>query len=1771
MFLRYTVTLLLFSTSLFTNYNDGNRNGNLSLIHLESASNAIIDGCVNAITGEYFHASSDLHIAGSEPLSLERYLSDKLRFSYGEHAWENFGFNFASKMNSGTNIYVIEGNGGVFDMEHVGKRGKDSEYHLHHNHAKYGVTNFSGERIGRKNHTRYIKTFIDKKRKNGVVEFPSGTQRTYEKIKTCKIESLLPTKEKYPSGASHEYNYTEGYGLSKITLKAPNGEYLSSIDFKYPSKKDLKTHPYFDAIASNGQSVRYHLQNDDKNTRFNITRVEKNHAPFENIKIKYKKDCKQLIRVRRPDNRYREAQLFHYGWQSTRNGSIEIKRNENNGGNSQNWVGKVHRLRAPVGHDDAPIITHEFCYWTPLFYEVDTGILRSGKGSATVYDAEAHKSSYHWNDSFQLERIEKFAGTTTHNLYTTEYFRYDHAGQLTHRYFDKTNEGVLFCREFKYNEHGDVIEDKLWGNLTGRETQKMVRMDNNGPVNNGIDTYSKQYRYTSDRFHNVAYESDGIYENFFEYLPNTDLLTAKFMGGMGKIELREFYQYNGRGELICKISDDGLSRDPSNLQSATLRRIERREYSNGFPVKISEYYYDFSAGTEVLNSRQCFVYNRTGKPLEESHYDSDGNHLYTLHRQYDAHDNLIFATDAMGIATYFSYDLNDNLVTQTREGVVKRNTYDFVNRLIKEEITGDDCYQSQSYRYNHLSLKIGSTDQWGNETTFSYDDFGRPIAEHSPAYLSSNSEIVAPVIRRIHDALGNVIQLTTPSNYTIYSAYTVRGDLIESRDQDGVLQRCEYALNGKLLKKRERSGVETRFGYDFMGRVIREELFDSDGSFIRGCNTSYKGALKISETDVAGITTYYHYNFRGQCIAKESAGLITAYSYDTQGRIICETELDSIKTTAYDNFNRVVEECTDGMVVRKAYDAHGRVVLDQSGESITTTLYNAIGLPIEVTDAEGRTIYTMYDDHFINALGQRVRLVTHTHYNGTGTQIEYNSHGLIARETTLSLLGEPLRHAQYYYESNEKLTETITTVIAENKPSYERKLRMNYDAQGRIISLIDAAGTLEQKTTTYFYNTLGQKICEKQANDIALEYSYDSIGRLQTLQSSDATVNYNYTYDNRDNILSIFDGVHGITTEKSYSLFNLLTKETLGNGLTLHYNYDPSGRLTEMILPDESVVSYTYLGKFLHTVTRGNYTHTYTERNLTGKPISETLPFGDTRSTTFAPTGQKLEILASGFSDQVLNRDISGNVTVRKIQQREDQFLWDQLDQLKMENSLSYVHDSIHNRTKIGDADYSINALNQVTHDGSNGYNYDKNGNLVDGRDMSFEYDGLNRLIAAHTPSGSFSYIYDAENRRIISRGVETTLFYYFGMNELGSISPTQTSLRVFGEGEGAERNAGVLFELNGELFEPLYDLLGNVIALRDKNGVMVEEYKYDMFGVGSGEGLSPWKYSSKRLDRETGFFYFGHRFYDSVLGRWVTADPKGYSAGPNLYAYVMNNPVAHMDQYGLEAETPERGRLKSGYKAMRTGKNKLIPNVLCINSVPKPEARDNNECTKEAPQSKIDSSSALNDQEWTLYSLDIDKEPKEHFIVFFNGICNPLKDAVKSAKRISETHGNMNVYILHNKTKGALLDILGAGLQMAGNYDSTCQKVESGMKQLFGMFSEKQCLAIAHSKGVLILDRVLKQLPSEMRRRTFAITFGGAAIIEPYGLAGVINFVSSRDAVPYICSGFKLLGHAFNKREHIQILDGQGIYGTDHAFASPTYQKQLKHSVMFFKNHSGK
>jgi RHS repeat-associated protein len=98
-------------------------------------------------------------------------------------------------------------------------------------------------------------------------------------------------------------------------------------------------------------------------------------------------------------------------------------------------------------------------------------------------------------------------------------------------------------------------------------------------------------------------------------------------------------------------------------------------------------------------------------------------------------------------------------------------------------------------------------------------------------------------------------------------------------------------------------------------------------------------------------------------------------------------------------------------------------------------------------------------------------------------------------------------------------------------------------------------------------------------------------------------------------------------------------------------------------------------------------------------------------------------------------------------------------------------------------------------------------------------------------------------------------------------------------------------------------DMLGSIKAVTDSTGQVVARFDYEPFGLlieeSSPASTGGGRYTGKPLDAELGLYYFGARYYDPGLGRFITADPA--KDGLNWYAYCMANPMVLADPNGQQ------------------------------------------------------------------------------------------------------------------------------------------------------------------------------------------------------------------------------------------------------------------------------
>jgi RHS repeat-associated protein len=121
----------------------------------------------------------------------------------------------------------------------------------------------------------------------------------------------------------------------------------------------------------------------------------------------------------------------------------------------------------------------------------------------------------------------------------------------------------------------------------------------------------------------------------------------------------------------------------------------------------------------------------------------------------------------------------------------------------------------------------------------------------------------------------------------------------------------------------------------------------------------------------------------------------------------------------------------------------------------------------------------------------------------------------------------------------------------------------------------------------------------------------------------------------------------------------------------------------------------------------------------------------------------------------------------------------------------------------------------------------------------------------------------------------------------------------------------------------------GNITAMMDASGNVVAKYLYDPYGnmVGMWGTLAQgniYRFSSKEIDVKSGLYYYGYRYYEPNLQRWLNQDPIGERGGINLYRFAGNNPVNKVDPFGLQVppqvievlESPEAQELEEVIEA---------------------------------------------------------------------------------------------------------------------------------------------------------------------------------------------------------------------------------------------------------------
>lgn len=1080
-------------------------------------------------------------------------------------------------------------------------------------------------------------------------------------------------------------------------------------------------------------------------------------------------------------------------------------------------------------------------------------------------------------------------------------------------------------------------------------------------------------------------------------------------------------------------------------------------------------------------------YTTGGKVAQKDIYDSEGNFQYSLTYKYDDKGRIVEQTNVLGDIERFAYDDCGNKIRHETDRKTSTFQYDRCNRLISSHQVGfDGVVLDESYIYDNKHRLTREEKPLGFWANYSYDSNGHLCKKEIPGYSFTYK----------HDYFGRLIEETDPDGATTCTKYNAYNKPTQIKHPDGGIEEFIYYPDGTLKIAKDQEGVETTYTYDYKQRVTSKTICSLTEY------TEYKGDYLTSKIDPEGNRAIYSYDSLGRLQTQEFAGLKTEYRYDPLGRVNEEIIGELHIHKKYDLLDRLIEETKENQKVLYAYDSANNPISIIRGDAKEEFEYDSLDRQTKWIDPLGSVTEKIYEHtpHLKETTIDPQGLKTVKWYSPLQKPI--------AAET---------KHyrEEFSYNYRNQITHYLHKI-----PNRTIEIAYRYDCMGRLIEL-----TQDPKKTHHSYDKKGRLIQTVKPGGVSLHYVYNSLNQMTRLFSSDGSISYVYTYDLLGRQITSTDLITGQQTQKAYDPHGHLLQETLANGCTLTNTYDSVGRRTRLILPDSTFIEYKYDALYLREIKRKDYTHTFNEYDAGGRLFKETLvQYG------YNLRGQ-LESTTSPFHQHsVLKRDLVGNI----LETNTNVFTYDDLYQLSSEKDHTYLTDAQNCRLQKDEETYEIDHLLQMP----SHFTYDLNGNPIQQGETQYVYDALDRLVQVKTPAQTIQYGYDADHRRISKNGV---YFLYDGQNEIGSMeSGVIKELRILGRTQTAEIGSAVLIELQGKPYIPVHDLHGNVLLLIADNQPVIE-YKYTAFGEETSHFHNPWRFSSKRHDDETGFIYFGRRYYCPKLGRWLTPDPASFTDGVNLYAFVRNNPLTRFDLYGLY-----------------TSDNASSPHY--------------------AP-------------DWHR-EIPIVGDPEGGTIHFWCGIGNSEKSVTEAGYALYELFDHqyaIQAHWIHNESVpfglmqvglekirknsayvAPLLGLAGIGLCHLALEQTDLNWAVNEAVQVFSTLAEEIManksahtvqFHIAFSNAGYVLNQSLQKLPEDYQNTIALFALGTTELVDRNLAMFVLNIIGDKDKASQICNGG--IGSILKAQEksNVNIIEQTEIksFIRGHYVVQPDYQKRTK------------
>jgi len=953
--------------------------------------------------------------------------------------------------------------------------------------------------------------------------------------------------------------------------------------------------------------------------------------------------------------------------------------------------------------------------------------------SRTVYDAAGNTVSQ-----------------TDANEHTTTY-----AYDVLNRRIRQTNppdaDGKVYYWEWTYEYDADLTDYAIvapGSNPSDGRYRYVYERDPRGNVSVQILNQRDQLRFSYDQLGNV-------YEHQYDGAGREVLV----INPQGYATKRVF---DGRDRWVQQIVETTLTAGGSAALSASTSTalVTKRVYDDANRVTAEIVVNDPSPSN---NQRHEYVYDALDRVRLE--IDAEGN---TTRYTYDLVGNLVELVQAADSpferTTTYAYDIRNRRTSVSEGGgaAVTTYTYDKAGNVLKVEGPGINPTSlkpyATEYRYDEMNRFYWMKDAEGNITFVQLDGVGNITASFNACARGNESRTDCQT-RYEYDALNRRVKMIdAEGNETVY-VYDPNGNQIAvvgpRKDSDNKPYRTDYQYDkaNRLVYVSDAEGNVTITKYDKVSNVVA--VIDA------------RAHLTSPDQDSTVFKTTYTYDGANRLIEQRDAlGRVTRFDYDRAGNKLREYDPDDYARRteyAYDKLNRVrtirrAPDWTDldgrAAVEEFQYDPYGNVVLqiDPLGHK-TRYKYNNLGFLSETVRAEG-TADEIVEKRQTDPAG-----------NVTATiSPRVDTHGTYLYRT------------EYVFDGLRRVVKTIRAagMIEESVTAYE------YDELGNIIAEISPRldGKGQPYKTTYHYDTLNRLEWKIDAEGNKTEYYYDA-GRNVIRQVTRDREGKNerelkFEYDGLDRLVTEYDGEGRATFTEYDEVGNVRFVRgpeinPSGQRYYIEYQYDALNRLTRTVDPEGNITLtlYDHTGNVRSIV--GPRAHGV-DGNLLYATVYEYDPLNRVTRSVQAPTYSD----AKGHEAEELSwYDAAGNLRRRKdALGRTTLFEYDNLNRL------------------VRQTDAADTPEERVTH-----FRYDEAGNLVEeihprtddsGFPLrtTYEYDALNRLVAqtlaAGTPQASTEwYAYDKAGNRVSvidPRGHRDgadykTSFEYDGLNRLVAVT----------------------------------------------------------------------------------------------------------------------------------------------------------------------------------------------------------------------------------------------------------------------------------------------------------------------------------------------------------------------------------------------------------------